>query len=722
MSDFLAKVTAQLDTRVAEGQMTSFLKDRTMKVKVDLDTGNVNINNFLNQIKAQFQSAGQSAGQNMVNAINSSLGSINTKNSEYTLKNLQRTLAAFKFDRSQINTITQSLDSMDLAVQKVETRIREGGQLNLKVTGIDELGRSVTVLKEFDQASGTLRNVGKNISQSFSEVSNAGKAMFNDLDVSKLNASMSALDANFVKLKGSINAESTELQRLKQELANISQIQGLDNQQAAFERITLRVNQLSASYKTAKAEAASAAAAQQLMTGKTVLGNQIVTWMNRNTKAAKIYGDELKALQSQLQAVSNGSQLKNVAQGFREIQTTAAAAGNLGKSVFGQLIGNMTKLSPLFGMGTAITTSIRTVKNMVSTVYELDTALVDLKKTTTMSDADLESFYNGANDVAKQMGVTTAEIINQASAWSRLGYSSKEAAESMAKLSSQFASISPGMDVDSATDGLVSIMKAYDIEVNDVLDGIMSKINIIGNTAATSNADIVEMLTRSSSAMSEANNSLEETIALETAAVEITQDAASVGTAYKTVAMRIRGYDEETQSYTNDIEELSGEIADLTKTASTPGGISLFTDDTKTEFKSTYQLLEEISRIYDQLTDKDQADLLEALAGKRQGQIIAATLKNFDAARKAMDSMAKSAGSADREMAVIQNSLEFKLNKLKETATGIAQNLFKKEDMKAIVDGFTGLLEIIDKITGSLGLFKSATIGGGLIIGIKSIA
>ena len=69
----------------------------------------------------------------------------------------------------------------------------------------------------------------------------------------------------------------------------------------------------------------------------------------------------------------------------------------------------------------------------------------------------------------------------------------------------------------------------------------MSKINIIGNTAATSNEEIVQMLQRSSSSMAEANNSLEETIALETAAVEITRDAASVGTAYKTVAMRIRG-------------------------------------------------------------------------------------------------------------------------------------------------------------------------------------
>ena len=188
----------------------------------------------------------------------------------------------------------------------------------------------------------------------------------------------------------------------------------------------------------------------------------------------------------------------------------------------------------------------------------------------------------------------------------------------MAKYSSMFASISPGMDVDTATDGLVSIMKAFDIGNNnpdDVLDGIMSKINIIGNTAATSNAEIVNMLSKSSSAMKEANNTLEETIALETAAVEITRDDDSVGTAFKTIAMRIRGYDEETESYTNDVEELSGAIADLTKTASTPGGISLFTNASKTEFKSTYQLLKEISTIYDDLDDKTQAQLLEKLAG-----------------------------------------------------------------------------------------------------------
>ena len=40
------------------------------------------------------------------------------------------------------------------------------------------------------------------------------------------------------------------------------------------------------------------------------------------------------------------------------------------------------------------------------------------------------------------------------------GYNTKQTATEMAKLSSQFATISPGMEVDEATTGLVSVMKA----------------------------------------------------------------------------------------------------------------------------------------------------------------------------------------------------------------------------------------------------------------------
>lgn len=54
----------------------------------------------------------------------------------------------------------------------------------------------------------------------------------------------------------------------------------------------------------------------------------------------------------------------------------------------------------------------------------------------------------------------------------------------MAKLSSIFASISPGMDIDTATDGLVSVMKAFGKDVDEVETQIMDKINIVGRVVA----------------------------------------------------------------------------------------------------------------------------------------------------------------------------------------------------------------------------------------------
>lgn len=187
--------------------------------------------------------------------------------------------------------------------------------------------------------------------------------------------------------------------------------------------------------------------------------------------------------------------------------------------------------------------------------------------------------------------------------------------------------------------------------------------------------------------------------------------------------MRIRGYDEQTEEYIGNIEELSGKIADLTKTASKPGGISLFTDANKTTYKSTYQLLKDISEIYDELTDKQQAGLLEALAGKRQGQIVAATITNFKAAEKALQNMANSAGSAEAELATYQESAEYLFNQFKETFTSIAQNAIKRDDLKNLIKAGTTILGIVDKIVSQIGLIPTIlTTSVGIVASKKTLS
>lgn len=272
-------------------------------------------------------------------------------------------------------------------------------------------------------------------------------------------------------------------------------------------------------------------------------GNQMTAWARNNGKAVRVYGDQLNDLHARLEtAIGNqdAGAVKKLREEFRLLQSEARATGNVGKTAFQSFTSSMGTVARFAASYMSIYRVMNTLKEGVQTVVDLDTALVDLQKTSSASTSQLNAFYREANDVAKQYGTSTQQIIQGAADWSRLGYSLSESKE-MSKLSAQFAAISPGMSVDEATTGLVSTMKAFGIETDNVLDGVMSKVNAVGNGFALTNADIVTGLQNSSSAMAVANNSLDETIALITAGTEIVQDASKVGNGLRTISMRIRG-------------------------------------------------------------------------------------------------------------------------------------------------------------------------------------
>lgn len=598
--------------------------------------------------------------------------------------------------------------------------------LNLTNVKVDNLSTQIT---------GQMRNAGNQAGQQFSQ------SMLNKIN-SQINnggidASIARVTQKFNQLNTAVNnmgsgsnttAIQQKLKSLESEFATLHRLQGefakggMSNDQlvAKYNEFNNTLLRIKNSMTVVSAETKQFASAMEVAT----LQNKMESWLNNNTRATKAYGTQVQNYINTLKHLSaqgnvSTADLNKIADGFKKVDMAAESAGLKGKSFGSSISGAFKSITRYVGVSTLIYSAFNAIKSGVQDVIALDTSLVDLQKTTNATSNQLKEFYFSANDTAKQLGATTEEVIQAAADWSRLGYSIKDA-QTMAEVSSIFSSISPDMDMEMATDGLVSAMKAFNIEADDALDGIASKINAIGNSQAVSNGDIVEFLTRSSSAMHEANNTLEETIALGTAATEITRDAASVGNALKTVSMRIRGYDEETEEYVGGIEELEGDIADLTKSVKHPLGVSLFRDDAKTEFKSTAELLRDISAVYDELTDKQQANLLEKLAGKRQGQIVAAILNNFDAVDKSLVTMADSAGSAMNEMEIIEQSLEFKLNALKETAVGVFQNLFQTDEMGTVIDILTDILEIFDFLTEKLGLFGTIIAGIGITAFIKN--
>lgn len=448
--------------------------------------------------------------------------------------------------------------------------------------------------------------------------------------------------------------------------------------------------------------------------------------LEQNSRMSNTAKDQIKAYYNEIYSGNPTRPLNEILDSVYKIVQQEREAGRAGKSWLE--IFKDKKIYSFIGQAASMFSFYDLIslgREGFQTIRELDTALVDLKKTTAMNSSELEEFYFNSNDVAKQMGVTTREIIDQASAWSRLGYNTKEISTQMAQLSSQFASISPGMDTDQAQEGLVSIMKAWDIDVSDVKSEIIDPINELGNNFAETNSDIVEGMKRSAAALSAVGTSYQDAFSLFTGAQEIMQNAEVTGRALRSISLRLRGYSEDSEDgfeeLDDELKNITGDLINLTKTAKHTQGVSIFKEGSTTEFKSLVEYFGEINAIWDEMSQKQQNDFLQKAFGKTQAQAGAALIKNFNAVRDSINEIESSAGSADKEMEVIRQSIDFKINALKETWVGTAQELIDRGDIGKIVDGLTRISEAIGLVIDKAGLLGTFALGGGLFAGVQNI-
>lgn len=515
-----------------------------------------------------------------------------------------------------------------------------------------------------------------------------------------------------------LNSAIQELEKYKATLSGMSEV--TENQEAHIEKLVSECAKASDAFKQMSA---SQKGAKEIGIAKSI--QRINKDLAENTRYSKTAKQNLQALLNQLESGDPSINLEKINSEIIKIENAEIRAGRAGKSFLdifktkavhgflGQAQSYLSMYIGFYGM-------VNKVRSTITTVKELDTALVDLKKTTTMTEQQLNKFYYSSNNVARQMGVTTQEIIEQASAWSRLGYSSNEAATEMAKLSSQFASISPGMDTDESQSGLVSIMKAWSINPDDVKSQIMDPINKLGNTMAESNLDIVEGMERSAAALAAVGTSVQDGLAMFSGIQEVLQNAEKSGTALRSVALRIRSFDESTEEYSDDLANITGELIDLTKTAEHAEGVSIFKPGSTTEFKDLTDYFGEIADIWDEMSQKQQNDFLIKAFGKNQAQAGAALIQNYKGVAKALDEIDNSAGSSDQEMQTIEKSLEYKANNLKQIWVGVAQDIADRGDLGTLIDSLSSVSEFLGTIVGKLGLLKTAVLGVAAVASIKN--
>lgn len=522
---------------------------------------------------------------------------------------------------------------------------------------------------------------------------------------------------NVQAVKNAVKEYETLLNELKGKDASLvtsDDINRLDNYEKKIKETIATVTNMSASEK----------GYSQLAGQKEI--DKINKILRENSAMSSEAKAKIKAYKQELISGNPSVSLEKIHGEIMKIVNAEELAGRAGRSFFDTLKNSVFhQLAAQIGMYFGFYNVINLGKRAISVIVDLDDALLDLKKTTSMSSTELNNFYYGANDVAKQMGVTTKSIIEQASAWSRLGYSSNEQATEMAKLSSKFASISPGMDTDQAQEGMVSIMKAWQINPEDVEKEILDPINRLGNKFAESNDDIVEGMKRSAAALAAVGTDYKDAYSLFTGIQEVLQNSEVAGRALRSISMRIRGYDENSEDgfeqTDEELKNITGDLIDLTKTAEHSQGVSIFKEGSTTEFKSLVDYFGEIHDIWDEMSQKQQNDFLQKAFGKTQAQAGSALIQNYDAVKASLAEIDESAGSADKEMSIVEQTLSYKINALKETWVGCTQQILDRGDLGIAISGLNGVLKVITGLIDNVGLLKTAAMGVAAALSFKNV-
>lgn len=360
--------------------------------------------------------------------------------------------------------------------------------------------------------------------------------------------------------------------------------------------------------------------------------------------------------------------------------------------------------------------TFRVIKQGVNVVKEMDVAMTELRKVSKDTESALQSFRKESYKIAADIASTGKEIVNSAADWQKLGYSIEEASE-LAKNSALYSNVGD-MEIGVATEHMVSTLKAFNIEAKDSIQ-IVDKANEVGNNFAITSAGIGEALERSASSLVAAGNDIDQSIALITAGNIITQDPESVGNAIKVLSLRIRGSKTELEEMGEETDNLAESSSKLRSELKALTGVDIMLNDK--EYKSTYQILLEISKVWDSLSDVSQANTLEKLAGKTRASVVAGLLQNGETMEEVYQTSINSAGSAMEENARYAQSIQGHLDLLTNKWQEMWDSAINSDIINFFIDLGTGALDLVDKI----GLIKSAigaiSIGLGAFTSFKNV-
>lgn len=537
MSEF--KVTLGVDVQVGDIQsQINGVKLEPIKVNIDMN----HISGQISQIESQIKglnnlkiNLGTSAG---VGGRNSAKGSVNDMNWAYRqMLDIQK----------KANSLSIKMNGLDASknvgqIKELSSQIArlKADYQTLKTT----FGSQLTPIQmgnlqaELDETLDKIKVLEARLSDTKNNLANGIKLKLATGDfsnqISKIESDAGKLSNVSSKVKVGITEVNNAFNRM-QIASRDGDIDGLIKANQDYERSLKNVkNQLDINKRAEKDAVANA----KLLDNRKFFQSDIDAWMTKNSAAVDKFGDRLLELKAKAEYCDQ-IELDGLRREFNLIDREAEAAG-LKMQTFGDRIkSQFQKYGQYFSVASVMMYASQAMRDMFQQVVAIDTAMTELKKVTNESNESYDSFLSNAASRAKEIGTTIDGLITSTADFARLGYSFEQSA-GLAEVANIYTVVGDEIDgVETATQSLVSTLAAFKHEMGDMSDSdfamsIVDKFNEVSNNFAISSGGIGEALQRSASSLAAANNTLDESIALITAANTVVQNPEKVGNAFKT--------------------------------------------------------------------------------------------------------------------------------------------------------------------------------------------
>ena len=331
---------------------------------------------------------------------------------------------------------------------------------------------------------------------------------------------------NVQAVKNAVKEYETLLNELKGKDASLvtsEDISKLDNYEKKIKDTIATVTNMSASEK-----------GYNFVSGQKEL-DKIHKLLNENSNMSAEAKAKIKSYYAEIESGNPSMSLDRIHGEIMKIYNAEVEAGRAGRSFFDTLKNSgfhqlAAQMAGMFGVYDVI----NGLKQVASTVRELDTAYTEMRKVSNESAQSLKNFQKESFSTADSVGTTALALQDATATWMRLGESLDEAKES-AKDATVLLNVSEFENIDEATDSLVAMSQAYKeldkMEIIDVLDKIGNEYSISTNELSTALKD-------SAAVLKTQGNDLAESVALITAGNAITQDVSK--TAGETLPERYR--------------------------------------------------------------------------------------------------------------------------------------------------------------------------------------